>query len=269
MKHAFWRIVPLSLLLAAIAAPPCRAVDEQVFTSPTIAAKFVLIPSGSFKRGSPDDEPDRVKDEEQYKIKIGKAFYVQTTEVTQGQWKKVMGNNPSGFKDCGDGCPVEQVSWNDVQEFIRKLNSIEGANKYRLPTEAEWEYAARAGTTTPFYTGKCLGTGQANYNGKYPSTGCPKGEFREKTVRVASFAPNPWGLYDMAGNVWEWCQDWYDEYSWRSRLSDPSGPSSGTNKVIRGGCWMDGAKYSRSAQRLYFNPASANSYIGFRLVRMP
>ena len=178
-------------------------------------------------RGSPENEPDRSRNETQYKIKISKPFYMQTTEVTQGQWKKVMGNNPSGFKDCGDDCPVEQVSWNDAQEFIKKLNQMEGTNKYRLPTEAEWEYAARAGTTTPFYTGNCLSTDQANYNGNYPLTGCPKGQFREKTMRVGSFEPNAWGLYDMYGNVWEWCQDWFDDYTWREPPVGPFRPFIG------------------------------------------
>ncbi|MGZ3596910.1 MAG: formylglycine-generating enzyme family protein [Syntrophales bacterium] len=270
MKYNFLRIIMILMVVALFISPPCLAADEQAFTSPTIGAKFVLIPAGTFMRGSPENEPDRSSNEKQYKVKINKPFYMQTTEVTQGQWKKVMGNNPSEFKSCGDDCPVEQVSWNDAQEFIKKLNKMEGTNKYRLPTEAEWEYAARAGTTTPFYTGNCLSTDQANYNGNFPLTGCPKGEYRDKTVRIGSFAPNAWGLYDMYGNVWEWCQDWFDDYSWmRSRLSDPSGPLSGTERVMRGGCWSDGAKYSRSAHRLYFKPTGATRYIGFRLVRTP
>jgi len=267
MNHAFLRIIVISILAALFISPPCLAADEQVFTSPTIGAKFVLIPAGAFMRGSPEKEPDRSSNEKQYKVKISKPFYMQTTEVTQGQWQKVMGNNPSEFKNCGDDCPVEQVSWNDAQEFIKKLNKIEGTNKYRLPTEAEWEYAARAGTTTPFYTGNCLSTNQANYNGNFPLTGCPKGEYRDKTVRVGSFAPNAWGLYDMYGNVWQWCQDWFGDYTWMSRLSDPSGPLSGKDRAMRGGCWSDGAKYCRSAHRLYFKPTGATRYIGFRLAR--
>ena len=191
---------------------------------------------------------------------------MQTTEVTQGQWRSVMGDNPSGFKECGDDCPVENVSWNDIQGFMKKLNEKEGASIYRLPTEAEWEYAARAGTTTPFYFGDCLSTDQANYNGNYPLADCPKGEYREKTVPVASFPPNKWGLYDMHGNVWEWCQDWYGEYP-EGSVTDPEGPETGSNRVLRGGGWIGGARYCRSALRYGVAPADRGSSFGFRLVR--
>jgi formylglycine-generating enzyme required for sulfatase activity len=173
-------------------------------------------------------------------VTLTKGFYMQSTEVTQGQWKAVMGNNPSYFKNCGDDCPVEQVSWNDVQEFIRKLNRREGGNKYRLPTESEWEYVARAGTDIPFAFGRCLSTDQANYDGNYPLSECSKGEYRQRTISVASFKPNSWGLYDMHGNVWEWCQDWYGDYPSGS-ATDPSGSSGGSYRVLRGGGWNDDA----------------------------
>ncbi|MEA2013891.1 MAG: formylglycine-generating enzyme family protein, partial [Thermodesulfobacteriota bacterium] len=169
-----------------------------------------------------------------------------TTEVTQGQWRKIMGNNPSRFK--GDNRPVEKVSWNDCQKFIRKLNRKEGTSKYRLPTEAEWEYACRAGTMTPFYTGDCISTDQANYDGNYPMPGCSKGRDREKTVDVASFSPNKWGLYDMHGNVWEWCEDRYGYYP-SGHVTDPEGPSGGSHRVYRGGGWSYGDRYCRSAFR--------------------
>ena len=228
--------------------------------------EFVYIEPGTFMMGSPSNESGRGSNENQHKVTLTRGFYMQTTEVTQGQWKKVMGNNPSKFKN-GDDYPVEQVSWNDVQEFIKKLNQKEGRNKYRLPTEAEWEYACRAGSTTPFSFGRCLSTDQANYNGNYPLDGCSKGEYREKTVSVASFSPNEWGLYDMHGNVWEWCQDRFGDYSSDS-VTDPKGPSWwSSNRVLRGGSWDNNARYCRSANRYSISPGYRYFYLGFRLSR--
>jgi formylglycine-generating enzyme required for sulfatase activity len=237
-----------------------------MYESSAIGAKFVLIPAGTFTMGSPSSEPQRDNYETQHQVTISRPFYLQTTEVTQGQWRKVMGNNPSYFKDCGDDCPVEQVSWNDVQEFIRKLNNLEGTDKYRLPTEAQWEYAARAGTTTPFHTGSCLSTDQANYDGNNPLSGCAKGQYRQKPVRVGSFAPNSWGLYDMHGNVWEWCQDWKGDYPAGS-VTDPVGPSGGSYRVGRGGSWGSFARGARAAVRRNAAPDDRGNGVGFRLLR--
>ena len=230
--------------------------------------KFVLIPPGEFLMGSPEDEPGRRNDEKQHRVTISRAFYMQTTQVTQGQWEKLMGDNPSHFKDGGENCPVEQVSWDDVQKFIKKLNETGETDKYRLPTEAEWEYACRAGTTTPFYFGECLSTDEANYDGKYPLGDCPKGEYREKTVPVRSFPPNDWGLYDMHGNVWEWCRDWYGDYP-SETVTDPGGPSTGSYRVARGGCRIISAEYCRSANRSFYSPGYRLDYYGFRLVLSP
>ncbi len=190
---------------------------------------------------------------------------MQTTQVTQKQWMAIMGSNPSHFKH-DENCPVEQVSYDNIQDFIKKLNLKEGADKYRLPTEAEWEYACRAGTTTPFYFGKCLSANQANYDGNYPLEDCPKGQYREKTVPVGSFAPNAWGLYDMHGNVWEWCQDWYGNYT-ADAVPDPTGPSSGSNRVLRGGGWYGDAWICRTAYRGSSSPGYGRNFCGFRLVR--
>ena len=201
----------------------------------SLGQEFVYIKPGTFWMGSPSDEPERDNDETRHKVTLTKGFYLQTTEVTQGQWERVMGNDPSYFKDCGADCPVENVSWEDIQEFIRKLNREEG-KKYRLPTEAEWEYACRAGTETPFSFGKCLSTDQANYDGNYPMPGCGKGAYREKPAPVKSFAPNAWGLYDMHGNVYEWCEDWLGVYP-SGAVTDPEGPSNASVRVLRGGGW--------------------------------
>jgi len=236
--------------------------SEKSFTN-SIGMKFVMIPAGTFMMGSLSNEPKRDSDERQHRVIIGKPFYIQTTEVTQGQWREIMGNNPSDFKNCGDDCPVEKVSWNDCQEFIRKLNRQEGTNKYRLPTEAEWEYACRAGTDTPFYFGDCLSTDQANYDGNNPMPGCSRGEYRKRTVPVGSFPPNAWGLYDMHGNVWEWCQDWYGDYP-SGHVTDPIGPSSGEFRVLRGGSWFSYARRARSANRYWGGPGGRFNRFGFR-----
>ena len=254
MRKSLIALIMILPFLAMCAGPQ--------ITSPITGAKFVLVTAGTFTMGSSVPTIN----EKQHQVTISKPFYMQTTTVTQGQWQEVMGSNPSQFKDCGQDCPVENVSWNDAQDFIRKLNNQERTDKYRLPTEAEWEYAARAGTTTPFYTGYCLSTDQANYNGIFYPYPCPKGEYRGKTVRVASFAPNAWGLYDMYGNVWQWCQDWYGEYPSGS-VTDPTGPSSGGSRVARGGSYNNRVALCRSAKRTYYTPDRRSFDVGFRLVR--
>lgn len=256
------------ILLVVLLIPNFVSAETNTFISRILNAKFILIPSGTFMMGSPFGEPQRERDETQNQVTISNPFYIQTTEVTQGQWRRIMGSNPSHFSSCGDDCPVEMVSWNNVQDFILKLNSLERTNKYRLPTEAEWEYAARAGTTTPFYTGKCLSTKEANYNGRYPLSGCSKRDYRQKTIRVASLDPNTWGLYDMHGNVSEWVQDYYGTYPSDS-VTDPTGPSSGLRRVIRGGSWHSSAGICRSASRYDRTPGSFGGNAGFRLVRTP
>jgi formylglycine-generating enzyme required for sulfatase activity len=241
------------------------APTGKTFTN-SLGMRFVLIPAGSFMMGSPAREPQRFDDERQHRVSISRAFYMQITEVTQGQWYEVMGDNPSHFKNCGDDCPVEKISWYDVQSFIRNLNQREGTKKYRLPTEAEWEYTCRAGTNTPFFFGECLSTDEANYDGNCPMPGCPKGRNREEPIPVANFPPNAWGLYGMHGNVWEWCQDWYGPYPLDS-VTDPTGSPSGEKHVLRGGSWRCCAKCSRSANRGLGFPGCRNNYFGFRVAR--
>lgn len=229
-KFVFMLFIVLSSVVCYFPYSIAEAQEQEIFTSPTLGAKFVLIPSGSFMMGSPANEPGRlnipkVDMEALHKVTISKPFYIQATEVTQGQWKQVMGNNPSFFSSCGDDCPVEQVSWEDAQMFIKKLNSMEGTDKYRLPTDAQWEYAARAGTTTRFYTG--------DSEEDLSRAGWYAGNSGEKTHPVGQKTPNVWGLYDMHGNVWEWVQDWFgfDPYPAGS-LTDPEGQSIGKNRGI-------------------------------------
>ena len=226
---------------------------------------FVWIPAGTFLMGSPENEPQRHPNETQHLVTLTKGFYIQTTEVTQDQWKKIMGDNPSRFKECGVNCPVERVSWNEVQTFIHKLNQMDESRTYRLPTEAEWEYACRSGTNTPFSSKRCLRSEEANFNGKAPAPTCPKGTYRRTTVPVASFPPNAWGLYDMEGNVWEWCEDWYGKYP-SEPVTDPKGPSTGTDRVNRGGGWPSQARNCRAANRYWNYPEYWDNSVGFRLV---
>jgi formylglycine-generating enzyme required for sulfatase activity len=183
---------------------------------------------------------------------------MQTTEITQKQWRKIMGNNPSLFKDCGDDCPVENISWGDVQEFIRRLNQAEGVKTYRLPTEAEWEFACRAGSAMKFSFGDNeddLG----NYAWYDKNSG-------RRTHPVAQKKPNAWGLYDMYGNVSEWCQDWQDDYP-SGTVKDPKGPASGQHRILRGGSWLSSKVVLQSAFRGQDYPVVRSNDIGFRLVR--
>jgi Uncharacterized conserved protein len=277
-RHLLIILVILVILAPVVINAEEQRSDMKIFVSKTIDAKFVLIPAGKFIMGCPDEEKgfgEEKIDEKQHEVTITKPFYMQTTAVTQKQWKEIMGNNPSCFDECGENCPVDSITWNDVQIFIEKLNKKERTNKYRLPTEAEWEYAARAGTTTPFNTGKCLSTDQANYNGENPLNDCPRGKNRKTTVPVGSFPPNAWGLYDMHGNIEQYVQDWFGKYP-SEAVIDPIGPSTGTDRVLRGGNWGDYASGCRSAARSLVEPdwteRSRNIKIrfftcGFRLAR--
>jgi len=188
---------------------------------------------------------------------------MQTTEVTQEQWKAVMGSNPSYFLSPGEDSPVEFVSWNDVQAFIIELNKL-GEGTYRLPTEAEWEYAARAGSTTALANGDITET-YCGYDPNLDAMGWYCGNSGDKKHSVAQKQPNAWGLYDMHGNVWEWCQDWYGTYP-SSAVTDPQGPSSGSFRVFRGGSWSINALSCRSAYRFSFSPNLRKRNLGFRLV---
>ena len=182
--------------------------------------------------------------------------------VTQEQWQAVMGNNPSHFQ--GErNLPAETVSWEDCQDFIKKLGEKD-KKPYRLPTESEWEYACRAGTTTPFYFGETISPKQVNYNGNYPYGNGKKSEFRQKTTPVGTFPANAWGLFDMHGNVWEWCQDWYGDYP-SEDIEDPMVLERGQYRVLRGGSWCSNAFNCRAADRYSYVPVYRNVNWGCRL----
>jgi formylglycine-generating enzyme required for sulfatase activity len=222
---------------------------------------FALIPAGEFAMGSPRGEAGRQGSETQHNVTLTRPFYLGTTEVTQAQWRALMEKNPSFVE--GEGHPVETITWNDAVEFCRRLSERDGAC-YRLPTEAEWEYACRAGTTTAYHTGGKLSTAQANYNGEADNP--DHGLNRDETTPVRSFEPNAWGLYDMHGNVWEWCSDWHGPYD-AQPTTDPRGPDEGTTRIVRGGCWVNASAICRSAMRGDTEPMSWNFHFGMRVVR--
>jgi formylglycine-generating enzyme required for sulfatase activity len=284
--HEIKDIVGESPVLLAVNNEPAKRITNS------IGMRLVLIPAGKFTMGSPAGEKDRGKDEEQHDVEITRAFYLGVTEVTQGQFKRVMGYNPSYFSKDGKGkeglsyfafskpgggkekvkdmastddLPVENVSWEEAQTFLKKLSDRPDEKKkgrtYRLPTEAEWEYSCRGGAPSrhPFHFGPSLSTTQANFNSTLG-----------RTCAVGSYPANRFGLHDMHGNVWEWCSDWYDkDYYGKSPPRDPRGPSRGSSRVDRGGGWRDYGRDCRSADRRSFGPAYRDYYLGFRVALVP
>jgi len=223
------------------------ACQKQERSGP-VGMKFVLIPAGSFMMGSDSGDSD---EKPVHRVTISRAFQMQTTEVTQGQWRAVMGDNPSEFKN-GDDYPVEHVSWDDAQEFLKRLNQLDPGKNYRLPTEAEWEYACRAGTTGERY-------------GELDAIAWYNNNSGNQTHPVGKKQPNAWGLYDMLGNVWEWCQDRYGSYP-AGAVTDPRGPSSGIARVVRGGS-CSGDDNVRCANRGRYFPDDRYLSDGFRCSR--
>jgi formylglycine-generating enzyme required for sulfatase activity len=253
--------------------PPDRPVVVN-----TIGMRLVHVPAGRFLMGSAEAESERRSDEgPPHFVTIARPFYVGAHSVTQREFETVMGHNPSQFKGgaAGPNRPVENVSWYDAFEFCRRLSTRyeerEAGWAYYLPTEAEWEYACRAGTTTAFAFGDSLSSQEANFNGNFPYGSAVQGPFHEETTPVGSFRPNAWGLYDMHGNVWEWCADFYGaNFYERSPECDPLGPRSGDQKVLRGGNWNSkGGKNCRSARRGKDLPTQSTAYDGFRVVMIP
>ncbi|WP_427501027.1 formylglycine-generating enzyme family protein [Methylomonas sp. MED-D] len=230
-----------------------------------VTQMFRWIEPGTFLMGSPDGELERSSDEgPQHPVTISQGFWLADTACTQALWLAVMGNNPSAFND-DPNRPVERVSWLDVQTFLEKLQALLPDCQVDLPSEAEWEYACRAGTATPFSFGANITPSQVNYAGHYPYAGGEPGEYRKRTVPVKTLPANPWGLYEMHGNVYEWCKDGRREYSAQAQ-TDPLGPTGqDQSRVIRGGSWGGIAWGSRSAIRNALQPGSASSHLGFRL----
>jgi formylglycine-generating enzyme required for sulfatase activity len=242
----------------------------------------VWISPGTFTMGSPPDEGWRdPSDEDQHEVILTKGLYIGVTEVTQAQWTSVMGSNPSYFFDCDD-CPVERVSWRDVVEYCNTLSLLDGrqvayeingtkvtwlpgTNGYRLPTDAEWEYACRAGTSTAFHNGEITNGWCDDPNLDLIAWYCGVDDPKQTSV-VAQKQPNAWGLYDMTGNVQEWCWDWYQDHL-SGPVIDPQGPETGYCRVWRGGRWSGTSPYCRSASRTSSRPWDSHGYRGFRIAR--
>jgi formylglycine-generating enzyme required for sulfatase activity len=237
------------VLLLAVTFAACAEPPPPRWIEPTTEMTFALVPAGDFVAGSPSTETGHQDDEVLYPVRMGKAFYVATHEVTARQWAAVM--NPGTVLDGTSGTlPIVNVTWDDARQFLDRLNQGK-AWRLRLPSETEWEYACRAGTTTAYSTGAVLSTSDANYNGEFPLPGQPRGENRRRLTPVGSFTPNAWGLFDMHGNAWEWTNDAYDE----------------SHKVIRGGSWRFNADSARCALRYTHRPQDRGDSLGLRLVR--
>lgn len=255
-------VLLLVLALDAPVPPPQRLPGP---TEPPAGVALVEVPAGEFTMGSPADEPMREEQERQHRVRVTRAFEIGRYEVTQDEWRRVMGTRPSAHVGCG-ACPVENVAFLDVAEFLRRLNASSPPGGFRLPTEAEWEMACRAGATTPFSTGATLGPGEANVDGRWPYPGSPVGIARGATTPAGTFAPNAWGLFDMHGNVWEWVADLHCPYP-EGLAVDPVGSCSSTLRVIRGGSWAFGADSARCALRYTHRPQDRGPSLGFRVAR--
>ncbi|MDQ3133043.1 MAG: formylglycine-generating enzyme family protein [Acidobacteriota bacterium] len=252
----------------------------------SVGMELIYIPPGDFIMGSSEDEINKALIEvSKYqkdagsnrfenetpprKISIKDGFWMGKYEVTQAQWQAVMNENPSHFKECGANCPVEQVTWDDAQVFVEKLNAENDGLEYRLPTEAEWEYAARAGTTTVFSFGDTLNSSQANFDGNFPYDST-KGKYIARTIVVGSYQPNAFGLYDMHGNAWEWTQDIYNP-NYQNLLTDGSANSivgESNLRVLRGGSWYNSGFYCRSAYRFKLTPNSRSNNVSLRIAAL-
>lgn len=246
----------LTGLLVAFVLGGALAVQgaEPRIVTGKMGMKFVLIPSGTFTMGDADGEDD---EKPAHKVTVTRSFLLGIHEVTQAHYQRVMGKNPSRFK--GPTLPVENVSWNDAQEFCKKLSELDPEASYRLPTEAEWEHACRAGTTSKFHWGETFDARYAWISKR------PNGP----THPVGRLRPNAWGLYDMSGNVWEWCQDVYAAPYMPGHQTDPRGPSQGLTRVLRGGSWYYNEVSCRSANRRAHRPTRTDGDAGFRIVRVP
>ena len=255
-EFPMYRNIILSLVIL-IFFVSFAAADQQSTMSPESASiELVFVKGGCYDMG--DTFGGGIFGERPVHKVCVDDFSIGKYEVTQGQWKAIMGSNPSYFNNCGDTCPVETVSWNDIREFIKRLNSRTGKS-YRLPTEAEWEYAARSGGKKEKYSGTSSYTDLGNYAWHSSNSG-------GKTHPVGQKKPNSLGLYDMSGNAWEWCSDWYDKkYYYNSPKDNPKGPSSGDYTALRGGAWDSTPRGIRAAYRGYHSQSSRGYYLGFRL----
>ncbi|HKL01668.1 MAG TPA: formylglycine-generating enzyme family protein [Desulfotignum sp.] len=271
-----------SLCIVFLCMGNALAEEPRIYTN-QIGMRFVLIPAGTFVMGSPPSEKGRQKNEKQHRVSISKSFYMGETEVTQGQWNRLASPNPSAFK-LGNRYPVDSVTWHEAMQFISFLNKLENTDRYRLPTEAEWEYACRAGSTTAFSTGpittiSCVDPEPALINTAWycynSGLAGPPRDFKPHPVKLLQ--PNAWGLFDMHGNVQEWVLDACKSRSlwkrsigpvtdtYQDNMVDPL-EKNGDHRVVRGGGWFQNGKYQRSAFRSFYKPVAVRNSLGFRVV---
>jgi formylglycine-generating enzyme required for sulfatase activity len=239
-----------------------RAGTPAAWDDPVTGTRFLAVGPGRFQMGTPSNEHLREDQETLHVVVLRKRYYLAATEVTQAQWTRIMGDNPSHFADCGPSCPVERVTWFDVHRFVDRLNAL-GVRGYRLPTEAEWEFACRAGGRLAFGARDILSSYDANINGHYPYQ-APTGPHRGHTTPVARFAANPFGFFDMSGNVWEWTEDEHCPYR-TARAVDPIGSCGSEKRVIRGGSWAFDGGSARCGVRYTHRPQDTGYSIGVRL----
>jgi uncharacterized protein (TIGR02996 family) len=263
-ERAGWHARIVSML--AVGVKPC-VPQRKVKLGEGVEMTLNFIPPGSFLMGSPSQVEGWRDDEVLHRVTLTQGFWLGIYPVTQAQWRAVMWNHPrmsnTHYWHKGDDWPVEKVSWDEGVAFCERLGE-----KFRLPTEAQWEYACRAGTTTPFYFGQTISTEQANYNGNSTYGKGKKGVYRKKTMPVGSFPANAWGLFDLHGTIWEWVTDWYGPYPERGK-NDPVGVNSGTARVLRGGSWYNDPRFCRSARRLWCDPVARSGVWGCRVLLCP
>jgi uncharacterized protein (TIGR02996 family) len=238
---------------------------EAVTLAQGVELVLAWIPPGTFLMGSPPDEAGRQGDEDLHRVTLSQGFWLGGYPVTQAQWAAVVGGNPSRVK--GEDRPVERVSWEDCQQFCQELSAREG-RRCGLPTEAQWEYACRAGTTTRFHFGDTITPELANYRGNHAYGTGGRGVYSRQTTPAGSFPANGWGLRDLHGNVWEWCQDAYGPYL-KSDIEDPQGATAAGNRVLRGGSWDNSPRGCRAAHRSSLAPGRRSHDIGFRVCHRP
>ena len=264
------RISFLLMAISYISYFSCQKETISTLKEPVSGMEFVHIQKGSFQVGKYKTNNDSIS-ELIHRVYISRDFWLGRTEVTQDQWQKIMGSEemhpkkPSPFRGVNPNYPVVSVSYFDIEKFLERLNELSNEYHFRLPTEAEWEYACRAGTTTPFSYGLSINDSLANFNAEVPSIYSAKGNYLGHPVPIGSYAPNQWGLYDMHGNVWEWVSDWYAPFS-EEEVTNPKGPTFGKEKIIRGGSWYFGAENAMSSCRRKHEPQLWGFSIGFRIV---
>jgi formylglycine-generating enzyme required for sulfatase activity len=261
------RSLLITSLLGLTACGPSGPVAGEFWTEPETGMEFVRIEAGSFAMGTPADEPMREAQEVLHTVTLTEPLWLGRAEVTQGEWERVMGENPSRFVDCGPRCPVETVSYVEIEAFVAALAELTG-ERFRLPTEAEWEYACRAGSTSAFGVGERIGSDVANFDGSDPYPGAEPGPYLERPTPVGSYPPNAWSLYDMNGNVWEWTEDDHCPYP-EGPVVDPLARCDSGLRVIRGGSWYFGPDSARCGLRYTHRPVDDGPSLGFRLVRVP